>query len=395
MTPLPSSGIISPSPNMLRKHPFLARNVLEKHLIQFSKFSAFFSSYLKDKVFFASRIFEKNKNFLVRLFTMKRGRYARPFLHIVTMLVLGFGVIFSPVLASTYPIFAPVSEQSQTVEPSAEPQSIVVGEDVFGTQFSQKPRDKVLTYRVQRGDTISTIAQKYGISTDTIKWENNLTSDSLTVGDDLRILPVSGVNAKVQPGDTVYTIAKRYDTIPQKIVDWPFNDFANPETFSLVTGQNILVPDGVPPSKVPTSKPGTSTFRPQPNLAAAPSAVSSGGFRWPMSGGISQYYSWYHPGIDITDPIGTPIGAASSGVVSSVSVGSYDGGYGTNVYIQGDNGYTTHYAHMSGVNVSTGQRVSAGTVVGWVGMTGRTTGPHLHFEVYQGGATVNPLGFLP
>lgn len=379
---------------MLRKHPLLARNFIEKHIIQFSKFTAFFSIYLKNKILAASRFFERNKNILVKLFTMKRGRYARPFLHITTMLVLGFGVIFSPVLASTYPIFSKTSDQSPNVEASPEAQSISVGEDVFGTQISQKPRDKILNYTVQRGDTVSTIAQKFGISTDTVKWENNLSSDSLTVGDELRILPVSGVNVKVLPGDTVYTIAKRYNTNPQQIVDWPFNDFANPETFSLVTGQNLIVPDGVPPSKNPTSP-----VRPVPNIAKLPApqpgSVSSGGFIWPISGGISQYYSWYHPGVDITDPIGTPIMAANSGTVSYVSIGSYDGGYGTNVYIDGDNGYRTHYAHMSGVNVSVGQRISAGSVLGWVGLTGRTTGPHLHFEIYQGGASVNPLGFLP
>lgn len=376
---------------MLKKHPFLARNLIEKQLIQFSKFTAFFSSYLKQKILSSSLFFESNKNFLVRMFTMKRGRYARPFLHIVTMLVLGLGVIFSPVLASTYPVFSPSSGESPNVDASPEAQSIVVGENVFGTQVSQKPRDKIIDYRVQRGDTISTIAQKFGISGDTIKWENNLTSDSLTVGDDLRILPVTGVNVKVQPGDTVYTIAKRYNTNPQQIVDWTFNDFANPETFSLVTGQNLIVPDGVPPAKAPTSP----IVRPRVYIAQNPTAVSSGGFSWPMRGGISQYYSWYHPGIDITDPVGTPIQAAGSGVVQSVSVGSYDGGYGTNVYLAQDNGYTTHYAHMSGVNVSTGQRVAAGAVIGWVGLTGRTTGAHLHFEVYQGGATLNPLGFLP
>lgn len=99
--------------------------------------------------------------------------------------------------------------------------------------------------------------------------------------------------------------------------------------------------------------------------------------------------------LDITDPVGTPITAATSGVVSSVSVGSYDGGYGNNVYIDAGNGYQTHYAHMLSVNVSPGQSVRAGQVIGYVGLTGRTTGAHLHFEILQNGALVNPLSFLP
>jgi len=376
---------------MLKKHPFLARNLLERQIIQVSKFIAFFSVYIKAKIFRVSLAFEKNKNILVRIISMKRGRYSRPFLHTATILVLGLGVIFSPILASTYPVFSQTSTESPTIEITPPPQSIVVGEDVFGTQVSQKPRDKIITYTVQHGDTLSTIARKFGISADTIKWQNSLTSDSLTTGDSLDILPVSGISYKVQAGDTVYTIAKKFDTNPQKIVDWPFNDYANPETFSLVTGQSLIVPDGVPPAKKPSAP-----IRPQVFIAQNPGAASSAGFTWPLSGGISQYYTWYHPGIDITDAIGTPIVAANSGVVSRVVLGSYDGGFGNNVYISGDNGYTTHYAHMSGANVGVGQRVVGGsTVIGWVGMTGRTTGPHLHFEVISGGGTVNPLSFLP
>ncbi|EKD86037.1 MAG: Peptidase M23 [uncultured bacterium] len=99
--------------------------------------------------------------------------------------------------------------------------------------------------------------------------------------------------------------------------------------------------------------------------------------------------------IDITADVGTPILAANSGTVSNVITGTWDGGYGNNVYIDGGNGYQTHYAHMSSVYVSSGQSVVAGkTVVGAVGLTGRTTGAHLHFEVIQNGALVNPLSFL-
>lgn len=322
---------------------------------------------------------------------MKRGRYNRPFLHLTTMGVLGVGVLIAPFIAETYPIFVESNASSLHVATPQTRQSIIVGENVFATTESEKPRDEILTYRVQGGDTVSTIAQKFGIDTDTVRWANNLSSDNLTVGDELQILPVAGVSHKVLPGDTVYTIAKKYDTDAQKIVDFPFNDFANPETFALVDGQILIVPDGIKPSERPSSP-----RRQQVYIAQGPAtAVSPGGFTWPLRGGISQSASWYHMALDITSPIGTPIVAAQNGTVTKVSVGSWDGGYGTNVYLDNGAGMGSHYAHMSAVNVNIGQQVVAGrTIVGWVGMTGRTTGPHLHFEILRGGSLVNPFSYL-
>jgi murein DD-endopeptidase MepM/ murein hydrolase activator NlpD len=98
--------------------------------------------------------------------------------------------------------------------------------------------------------------------------------------------------------------------------------------------------------------------------------------------------------LDITASIGSPVVAAQNGIVSGVSVGTWDGGYGTSVHVRNGD-VETHYAHLGGINVSVGQSVSAGsTVLGWIGMTGRTTGPHVHFEVIKAGVLVNPLPYL-
>lgn len=375
---------------MLKKHPFLAKNPIDRFLIQFSQFAQFFSYYFKKKIVTSSVYFERYKNMLVRFFMMKRGRYNRPFLHISAMGVLVIGILISPIITETYPVFSQSSTESPEPEANSQKQSIIVGENVFSTRVSKKPRSEIVIYPVQKGDTLSTIASKFGISVETIQWENDLSGENITVGDELRILPVTGISHKVNQGDTVYTIAKRYDTNPQKIVDFTFNDFANPETFSLIAGQILYVPDGVPPVEQPTY------VRPkQVIVSAGPSSVSSAGFAWPLRGGISQYASWYHMALDITADFGTSIVAANSGTVSNVITGTWDGGYGNNVYIDGGNGYQTHYAHMSSVFVSSGQSVVAGkTVIGAVGLTGRTTGAHLHFEVIQNGALVNPLSFL-
>lgn len=352
-------------------------------------FFEFLFYYGKKKLINFSVRFEKHKNKLVKFFLMKRGRYNRPFLHLTTMGVLGVGVLVAPFLADTYPIFASQKDNLAFASSSAEKQSIQTGDDVFQTDISSKPRDKVITYKVGQGDNLATIAKKFSISEDTIKWENNLKDDSLSIGDELRILPVTGIAHKVEAGDTIYTVAKKYNTEPQKIVDFPFNEFAgNGENFALVTGQMLIVPDGIKPSEQPTVKQ-------QVYYAQGPVPAASGGFTWPVNGGVSQFFSWYHPGLDITSPVGTPIVAAHSGTVTRVSVGTYDTGYGTNVWLSNGQGIESHYAHMQAVNVSVGQRVVVGrTIVGWIGMTGRTTGPHVHFEIRQNGTYVSPLNYV-
>lgn len=355
---------------------------------EFGSFLLFLSTYTKDKVMFFSNIFEKNKNTVVKSILIKRGKRNRFFLHVAAMAVLSFGVLISPFITDQNPFSKDKNLLSFAQDISEEKQSLAP-QDVFHTQLSDKPRSEIITYTVQKGDTLSGIAKKFAISEDTVRWQNDLNNDDITVGDTLLILPVSGVAHKVASGDTIYTIAKKYSSNAQAIVDFPFNDFADPQTFSLVIGQTLIVPEGVPPRSAPTYI-ARRTFIPSGSVS-----VSGAGFTWPIQGTMNQYYSWYHQGIDIGAPIGTPIVAASSGTVSYAVAGGWNYGYGTHVIVSGNNGYQTLYAHMSALNVSSGQSVVAGsTVVGWVGLTGRTTGAHLHFEVRSGGTFYDPLSFL-
>ncbi len=356
---------------------------------ELKEFFGFLLYYFKKKLIIFSFRFEKNKNQLVKFFLMKRGRYNRPFLHLTTMGVMFLGVMLAPFLADTFPIFSSQASSLDLTTDSASKQSILVGQEVFETSVSDKPRDKVISYTVEKGDTLGTIAKKFAISEDTIRWANDLTDDSLTIGQSLDILPVSGIAHKVAPGDTIYTIAKKYNTDAQKIVDFPFNEFAgNGEGFGLISGQILIVPDGIKPSE-------QQYIKPQVYLAQGPIPVSSGGFTFPVRGLITQSYSWYHTALDIAAPYGTPIVAAHNGTVTEVHTGTYDYGYGNNVYISNGNGIISHYAHMEAVNVSPGQQVVGGsTVIGWIGLTGRTTGPHVHFEIKVNGSFVNPLSYV-
>lgn len=349
-------------------------------------FLNFLNIYTKDKVLIFSNLFEDSKNTMVKSVLIKRGKRNRIFLHLSAMSVLTLGVIASPFITDAN-LLGETSNLSFAQNVGGAESSITTT-DVFNTELSDKPRDKIITYSVQNGDTIGTISKKFGISVETIKWANDLKTDTIATGDKLDILPVTGMAHKVARGDTVYSIAKKYSANAQAIVDFPFNDFANPQTFSLVEGQVLIVPDGVKPEEAPRF------VRPR-YIATGPVEVTTGGFTWPVRGTINQGFAWYHKGIDIGGPIGTPIVAASTGRVSEVYNSGWNGGYGIHVIITGDNGYTTLYSHMAATNVSPGDLVAAGkSVIGWIGMTGRTTGPHLHFEVRGGGGFLNPLSVV-
>lgn len=364
-------------------------------------FFTFFFYYIQRKTVISSRTFERNKNRLVKFFMTKRGRYNRPFLHMTTMGVLAIGVLVAPTLADTYPIFSSRNTSVLGAAIAAAPQSINVDQNVFETKESSKPRDQIVTYTVESGDTVESIAKKFSspnnpISPDTIRWANDLKSDDITTGDQLKILPVTGVAHKVEPGDTVYSIAKLYGIDAQAIVDYPFNDFANQETFALTTGEILIVPGGKPP----VGSSGSTDTVPTPYVASlsGPVHAAGGGWYFPVGDSvITQYYSWYHQAIDIAGPVGTPVYAAHSGTIERVSYGTYDTGYGNNVWINDGDGIETHYAHLDsqGPIVSVGQQVIGGkTVIGYRGNTGRSTGPHTHFEIRVNGVLINPLQYV-
>ena len=262
-------------------------------------FAAFMRRYMQEKLMVFSRSFEKHKNTIVKNVLIKRGKRNRLFLHISAMTVLAIGIFVSPFISDA-DIFSHANALSTLAQEDSS--SVLAPDDVFQTHASEKPRDKILTYTVQKGDTISLIAKKFGISEDTLRWENDVSGNSITVGDQLKILPVTGIAHKVVRDDTIYTIAKKYSANAQAIVDFPFNDFANPQTFSLVEGQIVIVPDGVKPEEQQAPR-----YAPKlPYIATGPINVTGAGFTWPIHGTMNQYFSWYHKAVDL--------GAATQGV---------------------------------------------------------------------------------
>lgn len=331
--------------------------------------------------------FEKIKKIGAQALYVQRGRFSKPFVHAGMGAVIALGVTLAPVLANSLP--GNINEPSDSIEYDM---SLFASEETsMATQISDKVRDGVLEYKVQAGDTISAISDKFGVSGDTIRWENNLASvNAIKPGQTLRILPVTGIMHKVVRGDTIYSIAKKYKANPQSIVDYPFNNFVDNETFALAVGQTLMVPEGVKAAEVLWSPPKYASGTMTPNAGAV---SATGQFAWPMGGRITQRYGWYHTGIDIATTFGTPIVAADSGKV--LTAGWPDNsGYGIRVVIDHGNGFQTWYAHMSKVAVSAGQTVKRGDVIGYEGSTGRSTGPHLHFEIRRGATRLNPLDYL-
>lgn len=240
--------------------------------------------------------------------------------------------------------------------------------------MSSVQSDRISVYVVRAGDTLSDIAGIFGVSVNTILWANSLKSArDVHPGDTLVILPVSGIERTIVKGDTLKSLAKKYSADADEIAQ--FNGLDPAE--SLEVGSTIIIPGGE--IAAPAPRAGSSSSR-APYLGGGGS-VQTGYYSNPLPGGIitQGVHGWN--GIDIGAARGTPVYAAANGIVIIARNGGWNGGYGNYVVVTHSNGTQTLYSHMKNVIVSSGQSVSSGQTVGYVGATGRSTGAHLHFEV--------------
>ena len=235
--------------------------------------------------------------------------------------------------------------------------------------------DTISVYEVKKGDTIQDVAKLFDVSVNTIMWANNLKSKTLTKGDTLIILPITGIKYTVKKGDTLATIAKKYKADGQDIAS--YNGLALDS--SLTAGDTIIVPDGEI-DVVQPAKPKSSTKKPR-ILNSYTYSAPTGFLIRPISGGRKSQGLHGHNGIDLASSIGTPVMASAEGRVIVAKKGGYNGGYGSMIIIIHDKGVQTVYAHLNDIYISQGQTVTQGQVIGELGNTGKSTGPHLHFEV--------------
>lgn len=265
---------------------------------------------------------------------------------------------------------------------------LLLGLPVPHTIIPERTRPEILTYIVETGDTVFSIAAKFGLSPETLTWSNHDLEDNpdlLSVGQEVIILPVNGVYHQVGGGDTIENIAGNYKVEPPSIINYSLNGL-DPDNLTIEPGQWLIVPGGVKPFVPRTVIAYTG---PVPEDAT----TGSGAFSWPASGTIYQDYWTAHPGLDIADRLGAPVLAADSGYV--VASGWDDTGYGYTVVLDHGNGYQTLYAHLQAYYVDAGANVTKGEQIAEMGSSGNATGPHVHFEIRQGTIQRNPHGFLP
>ncbi len=255
-------------------------------------------------------------------------------------------------------------------------------------------RSGFVQYVVEQGDSAGRIANRFGLTVSTVLSANGLTSRSvIQPGDKLRIPPTDGIIYKVKSGDTLGRIASYLSVDSRDIAET--NGLGDGSVISI--GMELVVPGGKMPAVKATTTPTriASSIR---NVITPPASteVSNSKLLWPSSARrISQYYKGSsHFGLDIAAPTGTPIYAAESGVV--LTSGWNSSGYGYMIVIDHGGGLYTRYAHHSKLLVSAGDSVARGDVIGLMGSTGRSTGPHLHFEVLVGGLLNrrNPLDYI-
>lgn len=246
---------------------------------------------------------------------------------------------------------------------------------------SSTPPDRISVYVVRPGDTISEVADMFGVSVNTIVWANNLSGPKdFHVGDTLIILPISGVTHTVAKGETLKSIANKYNGDTNEIAQYNGLDPKAP----LVVGSSIIIPggDATPQAPVtPKKRPSGRTTPSEPYLGGSGFA-QAGYYTNPVPGALltQGIHGWN--AVDLGASRGTPIHAAADGtVIIARNNGAWNGGYGNYVVITHGNGTQTLYAHMTRTAVSSGESVSAGQIIGYVGSTGMSTGAHLHFEV--------------
>lgn len=295
------------------------------------------------------------------------------------------------------------------VDPALEPVNLsrVV---LLDTEIPVRPRVDVITYTVELGDSIFSIADDFGLKAETILWGNyDLLKDNphlLKTGQDINILPINGTYYEWHESDSLDQVASFFKVEPQAIIEYPGNRFDLTETTvenpGLEPGEWLIVPDGWRPIKdwgppaITRSNPASAAYYGAGHCGSIyEGAIGNGTFVWPTTDRQISGYNYappVHSAIDIGGQTGNPIYAVDNGVV--VYAGWSDYGFGYLIVVDHGNGWQSAYAHLSAVGVSCGQSVFQGTLIGALGSTGNSSGPHLHFELIFNGSKVNPLNYL-
>jgi murein DD-endopeptidase MepM/ murein hydrolase activator NlpD len=278
------------------------------------------------------------------------------------------------------------------------------------TIIPSRPRVDVITYTVETGDTLFSIADEFNLKPETLLWGNfDILEDNphlLSPKQVLNILPVNGIYHEWHEGDSFPDVAAKFNVEPQAIMNFTGNKLdlvelqegntqIEPGSWLVVPGGSRAIKDWGPPA-ISRTNPASARFYGGGHCGDVyEGAFGTGTYVWPTIDRSIVGYNYVpgvHPAIDIGGYEGNAIFATDSGVV--VYAGWSDYGYGYLIVIDHGNGWQSAYAHLSAVGVSCGMSVFQGGTIGGLGISGNSSGPHLHFELIYNGVKVNPVDYL-
>jgi murein DD-endopeptidase MepM/ murein hydrolase activator NlpD len=320
--------------------------------------------------------------------------------------------------ANSTPLLGSTPGAVSAIDSSAAPIDLssvgVIREADIHTHIPTRPRQDITTYVVQSGDTVSGIADTYGLQPKTIFASNfSILQDdpeNLKPGQNLKILPVDGVYWQWLGGIPFGQWAAYFKVKPEDIINYPANHL-DPNTVGDPANANIKVNTWliVPGGQYQFHTPGQIGFVSRTNPATAqvagpgscPASNSGAGgtgtFIYPTDrhylSGFNYDPKINHLAIDLAANLGDNIYAADGGLIVYAGLNNF--GYGNMVMIDHGNGFQTLYAHLSAIFASCGEAVNKGIVIGAAGATGHASGPHLHFEIRYNGVPQDPWDFLP
>ena len=347
---------------------------------------------------------------------------------VLIVALLGVWGIGSLIVHATAEPLAPTMTPTPTIVPTPEnlaapnfttenePDGVVREPEVQTTLAAEttaevEDRTDYEIYIVKEGDTIFDIAEKYGLAAETILWTNwyvlGEMPDAIYPGNEVIIPPTEGAMYKWYDGDGLNGVSSYFGVTPQDIINYPLNNL-DPNTVgdwshpNIAAGTMLFVPGGTRPnvSWVPArgeELAGNAYLGPGACSGILYGNIGTGTFTWPTDHHWLSGYDFtppVHNGLDFDGDMGSPLYAADSGVV--IYSGWSDRGYGNLIVLDHDGGWQTYYGHImdGGLLVGCGANVVKGELIAYMGSTGNSTGPHLHFELRHNGAAVNPWSYL-
>jgi len=269
----------------------------------------------------------------------------------------------------------PIGPESPDLQPGRQhgmlPEGASAGED-FSTA-----RTTLTLYEAQSGDTLWSIAAQFDLDVDTLRWSNPElvhNPDYLQPGQQIIVIPLRGAYVTVEPGDTLERLAERWGVAPADIGSYPLNRLRPGE--EPAPGAKLVIPHGV-----------------REVVLAPPGPAAGYTYAWPIRGYVTQNYRSGHHAVDLGAPYGAKVYAARAGRCIFQQWSAV--GYGYLVIVDHGDGSQAYYSHLKGAWVHPGEWVERGGLVGEVGSTGNSTGPHVHFEIRVRGVNQNPLQLLP